>query len=60
MTRQSVVVRVECCVVQVEEAQPVPLGDGGVAADRIILVTQPHQQDYVEGCSRVLKLTISC
>ena len=51
---------VECCVVQVEEAQPVPLGDGGVAADGIILVTQPHQQDYVEGCSRVLKLTISC
>jgi hypothetical protein len=42
-------------VVQVEEPQPVALRDGRVAADRVILVTQPHQQDDVEGGGRVLK-----
>ena len=42
-------------VIQVEEAQPVPLRDGGVAAHRIVLVAQPHQQDNVERCCCVLK-----
>ena len=47
-------VRIEGCVVQVEEAQPVPLGDGSVTADGVILVTQPHQQDYVESSCCIL------
>ena len=47
-------VRVEGRVVQVEESEPVPLGDGRVTADGVVLVAQPHQQDNVEGCCCVL------
>ena len=47
-------VGIEGGVVEVEEPQPVALRDGRVAAHRVILVTQPHQQDDVEGRRRVL------
>lgn len=48
-------VGIESSVVEVEEPQPVPPGDRGVAADSIVLVTQPHHQDHVECRSRVLQ-----
>jgi hypothetical protein len=49
------VVGVESGVIQVEEPQPVALSDGRVAADRVVLVAQPHQQDDVKGGGSVLK-----
>ena len=48
-------VGVECRVVEVEEPEPVSLGNVGVAADRVVLVTDPDYQDHVEGGSGVLK-----
>ena len=47
-------VGVEGGVVEVEEAQPVPPRDGGVAAYAVVLVAQPHQQDDVERRGRIL------
>ena len=35
-------------MVEVEEAEPVSLRDGGVAADCIVLVRHPHDQYYVK------------
>jgi len=52
---EAVVVRIEGGVVQVEEPQPVALRDGRVAAHRVVLVAQPHQQDDVKGGRSVLK-----
>ena len=49
-----VVVCIESCVIEVKEPQPVPPGDRGVAADSIVLVTQPHHQNNVECCGRIL------
>ena len=48
-------VRVEGHVVEVEEAEPVSLRDGGVAADGVVLVRHPHDQDDVERRVRVLE-----
>ncbi len=54
---EAVVVGVESGVIQVEEPQPVALSDRRVAADRVVLVAQPHQQDDVKGGRSVLKNT---
>ena len=50
-----VVVGVECSVVEIEESQPVSLGDVGVAADGVVLVADPDYQDHVEGRGCVLE-----
>ena len=52
---EAVVVGVEGEVVEVEEAQPVPLTDVGVTADGVVLVSDPHDQDDVKRCRRVVK-----
>ena len=48
-------VGVEGEVVEVEEAQPVSLTDVGVAADGVVLVRDPHDQDDVKRRRRVVK-----
>ena len=63
MTHQSivecraapVVIGIECRVVEVEESEPVSPGHVSVAADGVILVTDPHYQDHVEGGGGVLE-----
>ena len=47
------VVDIERQVVQVEEPQPVLLGDGRMAAVRVELIGNPHVQYHVEGNARV-------
>ena len=50
-----VVIGIECGVVKVEESEPVSPGHVCVAADGIVLVTDPHDQDHVEGGGGVLE-----
>ena len=50
-----VVIGIECRVVEVEESEPVSPGHVSVAADGIVLVTDPHNQDHVEGGGGVLE-----
>lgn len=47
------VVDIERQVVQVEETQPVLLGDGRMAAVRVELIGNPHIKYHVEGNARV-------
>jgi hypothetical protein len=35
--------------------EPMTLGDGGVTAYRVILISDPNDQNYVEGSSRVIE-----
>ena len=46
---------IERGVVKVEESEPVSPGHVGVAADCVVLVTDPHDQDHVEGSGGVLE-----
>ena len=55
LATESVVVCIECCVVQIEESQPVSPGHVGVATDGVILVTDPHYQDHIERRGGVLR-----
>ncbi len=51
LSTESVVIRVEREVVEVEELQPVPLGNVRVATDRVVLIRYPHYEDDIE-CRR--------
>ena len=55
LAAEPVVVGVEDKVVEVEEPEPVFPRDGRVAADGVVLVGDPHDQDDVEGGRRVLE-----
>ena len=52
---ESVVVCIECKVVQVEEAQPMPLADACEAAHSIVLVSNPYNQNNVKGRRRIIE-----
>ena len=54
LSAEPVVVGIEGRVVEIEESQPVSPGHIGVATDGVILVTDPHYQDHVEGGGGVL------
>ena len=47
-------VGIEGGVVQVEEPEPISFSYRSVTTHRVILVTQPNQQDYVERSSGLL------
>ena len=55
LATKSVVVGIEGDVVEVEEPRPELLGQRGVAADGVVLVGDPHDQDDVESRGRVLE-----
>lgn len=55
LTVEAVVISVEGEVVKIEEPQPVTFAGVGVAADGIILIGQPDDEDDVEGCRRVVE-----
>ena len=46
---------IESCVIEIEKSEPVSPGDVGVAADRVVLVADPHDQDDVESRGGVLE-----
>ena len=48
-------VSVKTKVIQIEKAKPIFFGDGRVAANGVVLVSHPHDQDNVKGCGRVLE-----
>ena len=52
---EAIVIGVEGKVIQEEEAKPVSLTDGRVAAHGVILIGQPHDQYDVEGGGGVIK-----
>ena len=49
-------VGIEGGVVQVEEPEPISFSYRSVTTHRVILVTQPNQQDYVERSSGILNI----
>lgn len=51
-------VGIEGSVVQVEEPEPISFSYRSVTTHRVILVTQPNQQDYVERRSGILNIII--
>lgn len=51
-------VGIEGSVVQVEEPEPISFSYRSVTTHRVILVTQPNQQDYVECRSGILNIII--
>ena len=42
-------------MIEVEEPEPESFGYCRVATDSVVLIRNPHDQDDVEGCCRVLK-----
>ena len=48
-------VGIECCVVEIEESEPVSPCYVCVTTDGIVLVADPDDQDHVEGGGRVLE-----
>lgn len=55
LAAEAVVVGVEWEVVEVEELEPVAPGDGRVAANGVVLVSHPHNDDDVKRRGRVLE-----
>jgi hypothetical protein len=55
LSTEAVMVGVERKVVEIEKSQPVLLGDGRVAANCIVLIRNPDDQNDVKGRRSILE-----
>ena len=48
MTVETVMIRVEREMIEIEKSQPMPLAGARVTADGVVLVGDPHDQNHIE------------
>lgn len=52
---KPVMVRIKREVVEIEKSEPMLSCNRCVATDRFVLVTQPNENDYIEGCRSIFE-----